>query len=404
MLLLSKQSVGVVGTAFITIVTLGGSRHDYSNWVGFKFTVGAKSLTISALGKWILPGNVTPFQVGIFDPLATTGPTPQVSTTIDPTLTAPGNFGWSAPLATPFTAAAGSSWVVAMMPVGTEDWLNQTVVSSTADATVTDATYWNGTQFVLYAGAVAYGVTNFKYTLTPPWTPNTVADIVLEADSITGLSDGASVLSWPGTGKNTSYSATYISGYGAPIYKSGIINGKPVVRFNSQLLQVKNVATDGNLSMFLVGRLNTAGNYPIFCAWDGDIGSNAWCLICGLNNSVLYFNPNGAIVGQSADGVMINWHVAAGIYNAALTTGQLFIDGTSVGSANSTPVAATGKNIWLGTRSDGYPLNDGDIAAVIMVCSNLSDSDRQKLEGYLANKYGLTSLLPAGHPYKNAPP
>lgn len=165
MLLLSKQSVGTLATAFITTVTPGGSRHDYLNWVGFRFTVGSKDLTISALGKWILPGNVTTFQIGIFDPLVSGSPTPQVSATVDPTLTAPGHFGWSAPLSTPFTAAAGSSWVVAFLPVGTEDWLNNdSAISFTTDATVTDATYWNGTQFVLYAGAVAYGVTNFKYT------------------------------------------------------------------------------------------------------------------------------------------------------------------------------------------------------------------------------------------------
>lgn len=165
MLLLSKQPSVGTGTPFITLVTPGTSRHDYPNWVGFTFSAGAKSLTISALGRWILPGNVTPFQIGIFDPNATgTSPTPQISTTVDPTLSAPGNFGWSAPLPTPFIAAAGSSWVVAFMPVGSEDWMNfNGTITPSADATLNGAVYWsNG--FVVYAGEVAYGVTNFKYT------------------------------------------------------------------------------------------------------------------------------------------------------------------------------------------------------------------------------------------------
>jgi hypothetical protein len=34
----------------------------------------------------------------------------------------------------------------------------------------------------------------------------------------------------------------------------------------------------------------------------------------------------------------------------------------------------------------------------------LSTTDRQKLEGYLAHKWGLAANLPADHPYKSAAP
>jgi hypothetical protein len=46
---------------------------------------------------------------------------------------------------------------------------------------------------------------------------------------------------------------------------------------------------------------------------------------------------------------------------------------------------------------------DGDINEVV-VCNNLSESDRQKVEGYLAWKWGLVGDLPIGHPYKENPP
>jgi hypothetical protein len=45
-----------------------------------------------------------------------------------------------------------------------------------------------------------------------------------------------------------------------------------------------------------------------------------------------------------------------------------------------------------------------DVNEIIVVPSLLSDSDRQKLEGYLAHKWGLTANLPSDHPYKAAPP
>ena len=46
---------------------------------------------------------------------------------------------------------------------------------------------------------------------------------------------------------------------------------------------------------------------------------------------------------------------------------------------------------------------DGFIGEIIII-NSVEDSDRQKIEGYLAHKWGLTANLPADHPYKsNAP-
>jgi hypothetical protein len=45
-----------------------------------------------------------------------------------------------------------------------------------------------------------------------------------------------------------------------------------------------------------------------------------------------------------------------------------------------------------------------DLNELIVVPSLLSDSDRQKVEGYLAHKWGMTASLPSAHPYKSAAP
>jgi hypothetical protein len=49
------------------------------------------------------------------------------------------------------------------------------------------------------------------------------------------------------------------------------------------------------------------------------------------------------------------------------------------------------------------PLN-GAIAEVIVWSRALSAADLAKVEGYLAHKWGIAAKLPAGHPYKAAPP
>jgi hypothetical protein len=58
----------------------------------------------------------------------------------------------------------------------------------------------------------------------------------------------------------------------------------------------------------------------------------------------------------------------------------------------------------LGTRiyGVGNPGNRlrGSIAEAILYTSQLNTTNRQLTEGYLANKWGLKSLLPADHPYK----
>lgn len=46
----------------------------------------------------------------------------------------------------------------------------------------------------------------------------------------------------------------------------------------------------------------------------------------------------------------------------------------------------------------------GSMAESVICSSLLSTSDRQKLEGYFAHKWGLDASLPAGHPYKTTGP
>jgi hypothetical protein len=46
----------------------------------------------------------------------------------------------------------------------------------------------------------------------------------------------------------------------------------------------------------------------------------------------------------------------------------------------------------------------GQLAEAILIPGFLFDDVRQKTEGYLAHKWGLTASLPSGHPYKVNPP
>jgi hypothetical protein len=46
----------------------------------------------------------------------------------------------------------------------------------------------------------------------------------------------------------------------------------------------------------------------------------------------------------------------------------------------------------------------GFVGEVVYTNTALSTADRERLEGYLAWKWGLVANLPAAHPFKNRPP
>jgi len=69
---------------------------------------------------------------------------------------------------------------------------------------------------------------------------------------------------------------------------------------------------------------------------------------------------------------------------------------------NTTGSLSIGAIIGNGTQnSNNLP---GEIAEIIVLPVVASTTDRQKMEGYLAHKWGLTANLPADHPYKTVGP
>ena len=83
-----------------------------------------------------------------------------------------------------------------------------------------------------------------------------------------------------------------------------------------------------------------------------------------------------------------------------------FVNGTAsntTGTTNTTSISNS-DNFDIGARAVGAGAMTGDIAEILVGGSTLDTNQRQKIEGYLAHKYGLTGNLPSDHPYKTAAP
>jgi hypothetical protein len=70
---------------------------------------------------------------------------------------------------------------------------------------------------------------------------------------------------------------------------------------------------------------------------------------------------------------------------------------------NATSAVTQQTFLFYSSLSSGRSFK-GAFSEVLFFASNLSATDRQKVEGYLAHKWNLAGNLPADHPYKSAAP
>lgn len=232
------------------------------------------------------------------------------------------------------------------------------------------------------------------------------ADLLLwfAADKETGFSDGNAVSSLANFGVG---SAAAAFGTG-PTFKTAILNNKPVYRFNNTAVRTNDSYALTDWTFFVVFK-NTSGNESFERLVDHDYVNGFWF---GRNDaSSTDFgggvkessSPYGRFVSTTSSG----WNIIGNRRSG--TTHQVWNDGNWATRSSGTGLngtATSSNKIGIGgwyNNSSQYAANI-DMAEIVMYDIALTDSEREKLEGYLAWKYALSSSLPAGHPYKDAAP
>jgi hypothetical protein len=112
-----------------------------------------------------------------------------------------------------------------------------------------------------------------------------------------------------------------------------------------------------------------------------------------------------------------NSRVLGGFASSLVTGGSGWTNGASTAPLSMVKSASTSVYIFNTTgsvsiqqfsadRSNQFGNRGiiGNTCEIIAFTSTLADLDREKLEGYLAHKWGFAGSLPTGHPYKSAPP
>jgi hypothetical protein len=175
-------------------------------------------------------------------------------------------------------------------------------------------------------------------------------------------------------GGDRMFVAANVFGTGSPAYTYGIVFHR---------------GASGGGIMFWAGI--GGGNRDNFADFSGTGTGNGW-----------FSNDLGASITIGANST----HLVVGRYDGS-SSHSIWVDGPSSATGSRT---ASGMNLqndlmfYIGAADDfGSPLTGG-IGEMICTTADSDTTQRQKIEGYLAWKWGLTSSLYAGHPYKSAAP
>ena len=272
------------------------------------------------------------------------------------------------------------------------------------------------------------------------WDPSLITTALWldAADSSTIIESGGAVTTWTDKSGN-GHNATAA---GNPTYSAtGMSTNKPAVQLDgtgdSFTSSITGIGSFNALDIYMVTQTTAAAaadtNSAIFWGY-GNLGGSSGIYPSTTGQTLA--STTGALSGETIvtffeSAPIYTGRLGSSSYTRAANTAQIL---NSKNSTNGTLLFANGLQIDLNLANQittstntapssiGYAV-DSDLhfgrgrfsgtllyspaikfAEVIVSSALLSTVNRQKLEGYLAHKWGLTTNLPADHPYKtNAP-
>ena len=216
----------------------------------------------------------------------------------------------------------------------------------------------------------------------------------LKADSLS-LSDSDPVSSWTdSSGNSNTATATLTS---RPLYRTGIINSLPVLRFdgvNDFMTITRNAgleptvatwfaviradASPGNFKYFL-SKKHTVQDSASYGFNTGGTGLSRALAIAATTGNVFsagvdVFNTSAHILCGRADASTLKYHVNGYLHSSVTAVGNLTYDSNDfvIGAFDSTQLYAA-----------------FDLAELIIYNTALSDVNRWKVQGYLGDKWGV---------------
>jgi hypothetical protein len=231
------------------------------------------------------------------------------------------------------------------------------------------------------------------------WDPGELGGraLWLAGDRLSGVANGAALAAWADATGN-GLTAVQLVAANQPKLFDAQLNGLAVVRFDG-----------GDWLTIDSAELEiSAQPYSVYAVWKPSGPGQA--LMFAANSTGLITTDFDDDVGIFAGSALFDfdhhpfgqWHIIGSVFDGV--SSRIKVDGLS-GTTGSAGAGVLGGDLTIGAGVNGGDrwLN-GDLAELVITRTALSSDDRERLDGYLAHKWGLAANLPINHPYKNAAP
>mgnify|MGYP001582536698 CR=1 FL=1 len=226
------------------------------------------------------------------------------------------------------------------------------------------------------------------------FSPSDVANLAFwfKADQITGLNDGDTLTTWNDQSGN-SRNVTQGTSTKRPTYKTAILNGLPILRFDGAddfLKTSSEVSYTATMSVFSVIKTSTGfASYPL--TGIGSVNTFFHEFVSATSWKFSGYNTSNASNGLDANTITSGaWTVLSSMLRS--TTCEMYANGATNGSTARTGTNNSGNaHLTVGAYGDGsFGWLNGDLAEVIIYFADIGDTDRQNVQNYLGSKYAIT--------------
>ena len=243
-------------------------------------------------------------------------------------------------------------------------------------------------------------------TTTTTFLPTSIAGCQLWLDGAdqTTITGTTTMTSWRDKSTNAYTANSFVNSVAYPSWVSNLQNGNGAVQYTAgNGTSIANFVLAQTMSIFMVYYLiNTTNGLFIEHGPDENVTSGFYFYPPGGNNFAI--NSGTGQVGVNFGNVAIanTWQMIQGINPdpSNSNTMAFYFNGTvkASGSIQSGTTTVT-KTLYINGRAGGNSVSfNSYLGELIIFNTALSATNRQTIESYLAQKWGITSSLPVGHP------
>ena len=259
----------------------------------------------------------------------------------------------------------------------------------------------------IYTNGAASATATVDYVIDPGiiFTTSNL-QLWLEADRGIELSSGNSVSRWKDQSGHGLHASQLTTTIGQPLLQASAVNGKPSVQFDgttSYLQMLPGFAdfTQG-LSIFVVASPTSTGSSArLIDLGNGQDNHNIFLGRSGTSQSLLYSTRIGN-AGTDTTGIYAlsqNAYQVISVTDDGITGGvrKLYKNSNLWEQGGTQTISSLTRTLnYIGKSNWNDSLYQGAIAEILVYNRRLSDTERQRVESYLAGKYAVPIEAPQG--------